>query len=182
VGGVWFLATTLIDATSRFAFSLRRAAPPAPAFSLSNALLGTPDALSAVLSAVLNAVFLSMLFLLTVYLLRALLRNGWAAGVVFVLFYALLGVGSGSAGSKVVGAAVSAAFGATSLLLLVRFGLLAFMVGRFFVLLEKFFPLTLDSSRWFAGNSALAIAVMLATTAYGLALAIRPTSSGRSAE
>lgn len=182
VGGVWFLANTLLDAAGRVAVSARGMAPPVPAFGLGNALLGTPEALATVLSAVLNAIFLSMFFLLMLYFLRTVVRDRRATAIVLVVIYALWGAASGATSSRVAAGALKAAYGAASLFVLVRFGLLAFMVGRFFVLLATWFPLTLDSSRWFAGNSALAIAAMLATTAYGLALAIRPTSSGRSAE
>jgi len=48
-----------------------------------------------------------------------------------------------------------------------RFGLLATIVYFLFFWLSFGYPVTLDLSNWYAGNSLFAIGVMVALSAYG---------------
>jgi hypothetical protein len=182
VGGVWFGANTLLEAAARWIAAARGIPPPRPHLGLPTTFLGTPQALAAVMTSVLNAIFISMFLLLILLFLRLILRRGNAAAVAFVVLFAAFGASSGHGWERVIGAGVGAMKGVVALWVLVRFGLLSFIVGRFFARLVAWFPLTLDSSRWYAGNSALVIFVVLAMTTYGLVLALRrPASSGRPA-
>lgn len=81
------------------------------------------------------------------------------------------------------GGLIAWAFGlvgaAALILVFLRFGLLALVFGNyFFHFLE--FPLTTDSSAWYAGTSLFLLLVLAALAVYGfrIALASRPMFSG----
>jgi hypothetical protein len=65
------------------------------------------------------------------------------------------------------------------ILVFLRFGLLAFVVGIYFAHFLDF-PLTTDSSAWYAGTSLFLLLVLAALAVYGfrIALAGKPAFSG----
>lgn len=81
------------------------------------------------------------------------------------------------------GGLIAAAFGllkaAALILVFLRYGLLAFVFGNLFAHLLEF-PLTTDSSAWYAGTSLFLLLVLAALAVYGfrIALAGRPMFSG----
>ena len=93
--------------------------------------------------------WLAALFVL--FLLRALLRKEWAAAAAFVLLFTVLF----SAGSQFdpVDLVTSLIFWVLAVFLLIRFGLLAFVVLGFFDNLLEQYPLTTHGSAWYAGIS-----------------------------
>src|SRR5262249_21893579 len=66
------------------------AAGPAPRFDYTGYLNGMRDTLAACLLQILYAVRTIMVFFFMLFVLRALLRNRWAAGAAFVLIWTLL--------------------------------------------------------------------------------------------
>jgi len=65
-------------------------------------------------------------------------------------------------------AALGVFMGVAWVLMLVRFGLLAFMTGFFFWQLLAQSPVTVDMSVWYAGVGAFKALVAVAVTAWGL--------------
>jgi hypothetical protein len=119
----------------------------------------------------LGAVFGALILLLFLFLFRAILRRGWLAAAALVLLW----IASRGAGSSP-GFVFSGIFGALTVLILIRFGVLSLMAEFFVLQTLLFFPRTADFSAWYAGSSIFAIASILALSAYALytALAGRP--------
>jgi serine/threonine-protein kinase len=100
--------------------------------------------------------FFSLLFL---FLFRALLRRDWAAGVAFVLLFAVAeAAGSGNPAIVFVTLLILDSLG---VLLIIRFGLLAAAAALAFefCFLENF-PLTTQLSSWYAGISLAGVLLM----------------------
>jgi serine/threonine-protein kinase len=118
----------------------------------------------------LGAVFGSLLLLLFLFLFRAILRRAWLAAAALVLLWiALIGAASP-------GVVSSGVFGALTVFILIRFGVLSLMAEFFVIQTLLFFPRSADFSAWYASSSIFAIASVLALSAYALytALAGRP--------
>jgi len=120
---------------------------------------------------------LGTLFLL--FIIRAVVRKTWIA-VGLMAFLALpLGLGGGAAsGSELIYVLGGALF---VLAILVRFGLLAFVVLLFFEGLLARGPVTLDLDAWNIGASLVMLLVVAALAIYGftVALAGRPAFGGK---
>jgi serine/threonine-protein kinase len=172
-GGVLFLVRQGLETAKILVSGARGAPPPRPSLGFPECLLGTSDAVAAALAGVLNAVFQSMFLLLLLLLLRVVLRDGRVASIVYVALYAALGAFGAPAGQRWIGAALEGVAGLAALVVFVRFGLLAHLAGQLFSILASWFPLTLDSSRWYAGSSTFAVVLVLALGAYGLWSAVR---------
>ncbi|MGH9317559.1 MAG: serine/threonine-protein kinase, partial [Thermoanaerobaculia bacterium] len=157
------------------------ATPPSPVLAWPTTLLGpryvAADFLLAPAVSMLFAIATSLVF----FLLRALLKRDWLAGVVLVLVLAIAtpsGIPSDLEESwiAVIFAVVN---GVALLLVLMRLGLLALIsVGLFQHFLQSM--LTTDLAAWHAGNSLFVLLVLaaLATYAFRTALAGRPLFSG----
>jgi hypothetical protein len=115
-------------------------------------------------------VMLTFLFLL----LRVLLRRQWAACVAFASLFAGLSA-LGSPMTPLIGGFAGLGFGLIVLFIIIRLGLLAFMVTIMFSNWDSF-VLTTDFSAWYAGRSLLAVLVFaaLAIYAFWISLAGRP--------
>jgi len=120
----------------------------------------------------------SMLFLLV--LLRALVKRTWLAAAILTLLSAALGAAASAAilpGDPRVFAAFSALASIAHLFVLIRFGVLATVLGGIF---QHFFdlPLTPDLSAFYAGPPLFALALVFALAVYGArrALSGRPAS------
>jgi len=120
------------------------------------------------------AIFGSLLTLLFFFLLRTMLRRMWLAAAAFIVVGALGGIGSGH--GSLLDLVSGVLFGALTILILTRFGLLVLIAATLVDRSLRSFPLTADFSTWYAGSTLLAIASVLALTAYALytALAGRP--------
>jgi serine/threonine-protein kinase len=97
------------------------------------------------------AVFWSVGFLFMLSLFQALLRRAWLGRL--LLFLVFLAVGSAAGGDALATSVKSAILGAISILVLVRFGLLASATLLFTFTLLRVAPLTFDWSEWYAGRS-----------------------------
>jgi hypothetical protein len=119
----------------------------------------------------LGAVFSSLILLLFLFLFRAIFRRAWLVAAALVLLW----IASRGAGSSP-GFVSSGVFGALTVFILIRFGVLSLMAEFFVIQTLLFFPRTSDFSAWYAGSSIFAIASVLALSAYALytALAGRP--------
>jgi len=150
------------------------ATPPIPPLPWDTTLVG-PRAVAAHLFNPAVAMFFALAQAILFFLLRAVLRKEWLAAAVFVLFFT---VPSFLNGGLISGVFVLV-FGAVEIFVFVRFGLLAWVFANYFGHMLQF-PLTTDSSAWYAGTSLLVLVVLAAIAIYGfrIALAGRPMFSG----
>ena len=153
------------------------ATPPIPPFPWDQTLRGPRFVAGHLVAAPAVSMLLALAFALLFFLLRAVLRKEWLAAGAFALILALPFEGGGFGGP------IAFAFGlvqaAALILVFLRFGLLAFVFGNYFSHFLKF-PLTTDSSAWYAGTSLFLLLVLAALAIYGfrIALAGRPMFSG----
>lgn len=111
------------------------------------------------------ALLLSFTFLFALFLFRALLRKEWAAGVAFVLFFSILLASFQP--DFLVALATNLILYCLTVFLLIRLGLLAMVAGAFFNVFIISFPLTTQSSAWYAGLSLAGILLMAVIAFYG---------------
>lgn len=105
---------------------------------------------------------LAALLLLLIYIV---MRREWLAALVtWLIFYTLLLLFFTSSWPFVFLYTIQAA---AVVITVSRLGLLATMFYWVFLMLWFEFPLTLDFSRWYAGNGLFAVSVMLALSGYG---------------
>jgi hypothetical protein len=106
--------------------------------------------------------------------LRALLRKQWLAAVVFVVLMLIPRLLSSSA------VPVDLAFGVVALsidvIILFRFGLVTYVAAVYVVNVLVQFPLTLDFSSWYIGDSIFVLVALAALAAW----AFRTALAGRS--
>ncbi len=150
------------------------ATPPIPPFPWDTTLRGP----RAVVSHFCNpavAMFFALATAMLFFLLRAVLRKEWLAASVFVLFFTVPSFLDGGLISGAFGLVVAAA----EIFVFLRFGLLAWVFANLFGHCLQF-PLTTDSSAWYAGTSLFVLLLLAAIAVYGfrIALAGRPMFSG----
>jgi hypothetical protein len=107
----------------------------------------------------------ALVVLFLIFLFRLLARNEWRAGALYCLLIGVLnnlGISHAAIGSL-----FSAAVAALTVYILIRYGLVAVVVSLFVNALLLGFPLTLDFSKWYAGQSLLALATVLALAVLG---------------
>jgi serine/threonine-protein kinase len=173
VGGMFFLAFTLVDTGGLLVQEMLGIPPRAPALPDPSVFLGTRSVIGSVVSQMVNSAFNAMFFLLLLLFLRIVCRRATIAVVaylaLFVVFVAFQsGTGAPTGASRIIPGVMGLALGGLFLFALLRFGLLAFMVAFFFDRIASGFPLTLDMSRWWAGSSITATVVIVGLTAYGV--------------
>jgi serine/threonine-protein kinase len=172
LGGVFFAAWTLIDGI--------RVLPPwvlgKPVASLGviqwQPLFGPGQAFSGVLACAVNGVFYGVFLVLAMLMLRFLCRGQRAMLVVFCAIFGVLFYSGAEEGYRVLNAIQGVLLAAAWLTAVFRFGLLAFLVGNFLHQLVLMFPITLDTSQWYAGTGFVAVATALALAGYGLSVAL----------
>ncbi len=174
VGGAMFFLTTMLGVGIQ-AFGNRSGAPTLPPKLVNyTAMESTRSLIDHMFSALTNSIFNPMFFLLFLVLLRVLLRRQWIAAIVFVLLAMLL-FGGGS-GQGMFGYVQEVIWGTIVVVVLIRFGLLAFIVGFFLNFLVTGLPLTLDASHWWFASSCFVFALAAGLIVYGIWAAL----SGRS--
>ena len=151
-----------------------QATPPIPPFPWDLTLRG-PRAVASHLFAPAIAMFFALATAMLFFLLRAVLRKEWLAAAVFVLSSAAPLFLDGGLISGAFGLVVSAVF----IFVFLRFGLLAWVFANYFGHCLQF-PLTTDSSAWYAGTSLFVLLVLAALAIYGFRIALvgRPLFSG----
>jgi len=175
------ITATFVDLGYKLAWLARPglgAPPPIPHEFDPGLLLGARAVLSRLLSMVPNSALVGLALLFFLFLLRLLLRKEWAAAAVFVLFFSLPGV---FAREMPLLAFLSLAlfYGAFAFVLM-RFGLVAAIATWYFNFLLDAFPLTTDTSAWYAGVGlvALGLAAAIALSAFRISLGTRPLFAG----
>ncbi len=151
----------------QWAFDLRdQAVGRLTSVLMPDALLGPRHYLFLPLHVGIQAVFVALSLLLTLVLLRMVLRRNWAAEVVFGLILLVSGLESLSAGEtplafQLIFGAINAA---TVLLVLTRLGLLSFFCVQTVAWLVNAYPMTLDFSAFYAGAAVTALALIVIPT------------------
>jgi len=157
-------------------------APPQPYLGPEWQFLGTRAIISNLSLALGPVLFIPLMILFVLFLLRSLLRKEWTAAVAFVLLF----TGLEAAGSHFdpVVLVVALIFWGLAVFLLIRFGLLAWVVQGFFDGLLEQSPLTTQGSAWYAGISLAAILLMASLAFYGFytSLGGRPIFGGAALE
>jgi hypothetical protein len=142
--------------------------------SVSLPLLGGPvvsvwQGLAASLSLVPSAVLLATSFVLLIFLLTMALRRRALVIAVVVVLMSILAIGQSG---FTVTTALTLVVGVVTAIIVVRFGLLAFVVMSFMLPLLDRTPLTFDSSIWYSGQSWLALAICAGLALFGVKTAV----------
>jgi serine/threonine protein kinase len=137
---------------------------------VSEFLLGTREALAMCFSIAVNSIMGTLMFFLTLVLLRVLVRNRWLAAVLFVLIYSLPKIVT----SDHVFAAtlVWVPIEAIAAIAVVRFGLIALGVACFMANLLLNVPYTLDFSNWYAAHCVFIVLLFVALGVWGFYLSL----------
>jgi len=140
--------------------------------------LGARAIVSSVSNGLVGAIFTGLAFLFILFLLRVLLRKEWAAAVAYVLLFAIITALVSTSPEVIIVTALIT--NALTVFLLVRFGVLALIASTFFGSFLGGFPLTTDSSAWYAGIGFAGMLVMAAMAFYGFytCLGGRPVFGG----
>lgn len=134
-------------------------APPEPMFGYLEALQGSGALLSATLASASESILLALGLLLLYVLVRSVVRRDGLAvpGLTLIMLVpAALGAGP----TAWLALPVMALWTVTWILLLLRFGLLAAIVGLFVYELLYVFPITTDLSSWKAGPTLLSLSLL----------------------
>jgi hypothetical protein len=140
--------------------------------------LGARSIIADISNNLVFALFVSLAILFILFLFRALLRKEWVASLVWVLFLtAFFSVGTDSVPVALV---LNLIVQGVPVFLLRRLGLLWLVVALFFVGLLSRFPLTTQTSSWYAGISLAGSLLMAAMTFYSFytSLGGRPAFGG----
>jgi hypothetical protein len=106
-----------------------------------------------------------LLYFFVLFVFRVLLRNQWAAAIAFTGFWMIVAaLGNENVGGGALGGLLY--FG-TAAFVVLRWGLLAWVVGTFVTTLLFDVPVTLDGSAWYLGNMLLLVAVIAALAVWG---------------
>ncbi len=177
--GIFEAISVEVEQLTRRAFE---ATPPIPPFPWTDTLRGPRFLAGHLAEASAVSMLLALAFALLFFLLRAVLRKEWLAAVAFALIMAVPLSGVATERAEAIGL-IAVAFGlvkaAACILVFLRFGLLALVFGNYFGHFLEF-PLTTDSSAWYAGTSLFLLIVLAALAIYGfrVATAGRPLLSG----
>jgi serine/threonine-protein kinase len=147
---------------------------PMPVVPRLGALGGLGSAAGLVPTVIFDSVFGSLLLFLVLFLLLLLVRRAWLAGLTLVGLIVLSSLANNdfSPTAGVLAAAMASGF----ILLLVRFGLLAFVVGEFVAAILISAPLSLDMSAWHWWTTVATLGVVAALSAYGFRAALAERS------
>lgn len=168
LGGAMFFCTALISVLHEV---IDFGYPPAIPTNVNVTLLESPgDFLDHLLSAVTNSIFNPMFFLMLLFLFRLLLRKQWLAGIAFVLLVSFF------VGNEIhhgwIGYVSGVLWGTIAVFFMLRFGFLAFATGFFLHYLCSGVPLTLDTSKWYFGHSAVVMALAAGLILFGFTTAL----------
>ena len=117
----------------------------------------------------------SLITLSLLFLARVFLRKQWWAVAVTGILVIVLQLGI-SGENFWVALPFTAVVGTLSLIVLIRFGLLALFVFNAYFILLATLPVTVDLSRWYIGRSLFILLILIGLAVYGFraALAGRP--------
>ena len=134
--------------------------------------LGGPNRFLAAGLGVLAVVLsLTLITLLLLFLARVFLRKQWLALGLTGLILAILNLGA-TGENFWVALPFAILFVALSLIVLIRFGLLALFVFNAYYLLMSVLPVTLEFSRWYIGRSLFFLLFLIGLAVYGFRAAL----------
>ncbi len=114
---------------------------------------------------------LTLITLFLLFLVRVFLRKQWLAVSLTGLILAILNLGQ-TGENFWVALPFAILFVALSLIVLIRFGLLALFVFNAYYLLMSVLPVTLDFSRWYIGRSLFLLLLLIGLAVYGFRAAL----------
>ncbi|MFL6286754.1 MAG: protein kinase domain-containing protein [Pyrinomonadaceae bacterium] len=135
-----------------------------PAQVVMRGLLGFQFVPNLLIAQILNSLTFPAVFMFLVLLLTIVTRHERVAIVLFGLIYAALYLGGSNI---IIDAPLGLIISATTIFILLRFGMLTLVFTEFFILFFSFYPITSDFSAWYAGSSAFAAALGTALILYG---------------
>jgi serine/threonine protein kinase len=150
---------------------------PAPAPVVLKGLLGYQYVATLFVAQVLNSLLFSAVFMFVLLLFTIVTRRERVALVLLGLLCTVFYIGSGNLAVDIpIGVVISA----TTLFVLLRFGMLTLVFMEFFILTFNFYPVTSDFTSWYAGSAGFAAALGLALILYGFksSLAGQPLFKG----
>jgi hypothetical protein len=159
VGLAWAVAFVLLVPLSRLLPTWLGQAGPEPSMGWYEALQGPGLLLSALLQMATSSLLFSMGALLLFVLMRLLLRNDLLA-VAGVAVVTVVPSALGAGDAAWMAAVVAVIWAVSWIALLLRFGLLAAIVGHFANMVLESLPLTTDLSSWTAGPTLAAAALV----------------------
>jgi len=127
------------------------------------------DAMGFLLGTLLMGLFPAFSITFSLFVMKFLLRSYWASVLVISFVVLLTNFGGENVLLETPFAVLTTAI---MMFTLLRFGILALAVEVFASNLLCYFPITLDLSRWYAPNSLLMFAVIVALLLYGLRTAL----------
>jgi general stress protein CsbA len=139
--------------------------PTQPAGIVLKGLLGFHYVPNLLVAQILNSLTFPAVFMFLVLLLTIITRHERVAIVLFGLIYAALFLGGSS--NLFLDGALGLILSATTIFILLRFGMLTLVFTQFFVYFFNFYPVTSDFSEWYAGSSAFAALLGVGLILYG---------------
>jgi serine/threonine-protein kinase len=133
-------------------------------------LLGTREAVAMCLSIIVNSMVGTLMFFLTLVLLRVLVRNRWIAAVLFVLIYGLPKILTSD--HVVADMLVWVTIYVIAAVAVVRFGLIVLGIACFMTNLLLNVPYSLDFSNWYAAHCMFLVLIFVALGAWGFYLSL----------
>jgi serine/threonine-protein kinase len=165
LGAFFGSALVLVGYMQVFVPRLTGMPPTQPATVVLKGLLGFQYVPNLVVAQILNSLTFPAVFMFLVLLLTIVTRRERVAVVLFGLIYAALYLGG--SGSLILDAALGLTISATTIFILLRFGMLTLVFTQFFILFFNFYPVTSDFSAWYAGGSAFAAVLGAGLILYG---------------
>jgi len=172
VGVVFMAVDAMIGKMPGTASHLLGIAPPMPIVQSDLALMGLRGAVATFMLSLLTAVLLSTTGLFLMFLLRRLLRLQWLAAAAFVAIIVANAAGQWGTTTSVLGLIASVLVGLLIVIVLTRFGFLAYVSGVALSQIYESFPVTSRLSAWYAGLGVFALAFCLIALAWGVRTAL----------
>ena len=165
LGAFFGSALVLVGYMQVFIPRLTGMPPTQPAQVVLKGLLGFQYVPNLVVAQILNSLTFPAVFMFLVLLLTILTRHERVAIVLFGLIYAALYLGGSI--SLVLDGALGLIISATTIFILLRFGMLALVFTQFFIYFFNFYPVTSDFAAWYAGSSVFAALLGAGLILYG---------------
>jgi hypothetical protein len=161
------IAVTLVTALP---YLWMRSSGAISSFAENEALLDVRRGIDLVLFFLPKCIYVSLIMLFVFFLLRALLRREWIAGVVIVAALTVIGAAGSSERTPAMLSGL-AVYGIATWVL-VRFGVLPMSILVFVLTVLQAFPMTTDFSAWYSGISLAIVVFILAIAAFGFYTAL----------
>ena len=172
VGVLFVAAAASVSQMPGAASHLLGIAAPIPAVQSDLALMGLRGVAATFMMDLLTAVLLSTMGLFFMFLLRRVLRLQWLAAAAFVAIIVLNSAESWGTANALLPLISSVLAGLLIVLVITRFGFLAYVSGVALDIVFETFPVTTRLSAWSAGPGLFAVAVCLIALAWATRTAL----------